>query len=148
MLRPIVCLAILAAALPGVPVQVAAQTASPTACPVEPRVVFAADTVLDFAGLWDFAVTMDGGTSTGTMALGHVDGAYAGALTPDATTTVVIRRLTVTQDRVQMAVASREGDVLFDGRLTGDGHSMCGIVTYHGGARFPMRASHRRKPRS
>ena len=42
-----------------------------------------------------------------------------------------------------MVVASREGDVLFDGLLSAKGDLMCGTVTYHGGETFPMVAQKR-----
>jgi hypothetical protein len=44
---------------------------------------------------------------------------------------------------VRMVVASREGDVQFQGRLTDNGRTMEGIVDYHGGARLPMTATRR-----
>jgi hypothetical protein len=101
------------------------------------------DSVPDLAGLWDFRIDMGTSVATGTMALGHMDDGYAGALTPDATNTVAIRKLLVHGDSVHMRVASREGDVLFDGRLQGAGNALCGIVTYHGGKLFPMTATQR-----
>jgi hypothetical protein len=116
--------------------------AEPVACDGAPRAVsFPRDSAPDLVGLWDFTVDMRTTKSTGVMALGRIDDGYAGALTPDATTTVVIRRLTLRRDSVHMAVASAESDVLFDGRLVGTGDSMCGIVTYHQGARFAMTAT-------
>ncbi|MFC3270264.1 hypothetical protein ACFOED_14850 [Vulcaniibacterium thermophilum] len=42
-----------------------------------------------------------------------------------------------------MVVASAEGDVTFDGRLSAKGDFMCGTVTYHSGATFPMMAQKR-----
>ena len=105
------------------------------------------DSVPDLAGIWDFRIDVGNAISTGTMALGHMDDAYAGALTPDATNTVAIRRLTLKGDSVHMSVASREGDVLFDGRLTGAHDTLCGIVTYHRGVRYPMIATLRRRVR-
>ncbi len=42
-----------------------------------------------------------------------------------------------------MVVASAEGDVLFDGKLSAKGDYMCGTVTYHGGETFPMVAQRR-----
>jgi hypothetical protein len=104
------------------------------------------DSVPNLAGLWDFAIDMGAQRATGTMALGRLDADYGGALTPDATNTVVIRRLTLRGDSIHMAVASQEGDVLFDGRLGSDRSLMCGIVTYHGGQRFTMLATQRRRP--
>ncbi len=79
------------------------------------------------------------------MALGPLDGAYAGSLTPEATDTVAVRRLDLTGDVVRMSVASREGEVTFEGRLSADGKSMCGIVNYHGGVAYPMVATLRPK---
>jgi hypothetical protein len=123
------------------PVPVAACTAS------APDPSAARESARDLAGLWDFRIDMGSAVATGTMALGHMDGAYAGALTPDATNTVAIRKLTVTGDSLHMSVASREGEVLFHGRLLGAGDTMCGIVTYHGGVRFPMTATYRPRVR-
>lgn len=127
-----------------------AQSVAPNplaACATTPRLARVTnDSVPDLAGIWDFSIDMSSAISTGTMALGHMDGAYAGALTPDATTTVVIRRLTLTRDSVQMAVASREGDVTFEGRILGTGGTLCGIVNYHKGLRFPMIATMRKRP--
>ena len=102
----------------------------------------ARDSVPDLAGLWDFRIETTNGTSKGFLALGHVDGSYGGSLTPETTNTVVIRRLMVANDSVHMSVATREGDVTFDGRLSGR-DTMCGIVTYHGGVKYPMRATRR-----
>jgi hypothetical protein len=42
-----------------------------------------------------------------------------------------------------MVVASTEGDVRFDGRLSARGDLMCGTVTYHGGESFQMVAQKR-----
>lgn len=97
----------------------------------------------DLQGLWDFTMRVGERTSTGFFALGPVDGAWAGSLTPDSTNTLAIRVLTVRGDSVQMIVASREGDVPFHARLTDDGRTMEGIVDYHGGARLPMTATRR-----
>ena len=97
----------------------------------------------DLAGQWDFLMEVGTTPSRGVMALGHIDGVYGGALTPYATNTVVVRRLSLAGDAVTMSVASREGEVRFDGRLTGAGDTMCGIVTYHGGRLLPMVAVQR-----
>jgi hypothetical protein len=85
-------------------------------------------------------------TSTGFFALGPVERGWAGSLTPDSTNTLAIRTLTVDGDSVRMVVASREGDVRFNGRLTDNARTMEGIVEYHGGALLPMTAT-RRAPR-
>lgn len=81
--------------------------------------------------------------SPGVMALGPMDGAYAGSLTPYRTNTVAVRRLELVGGAIRMSVASREGEVLFEGRLTGNANTMCGTVLYHGGQRLPMVAVRR-----
>lgn len=85
-------------------------------------------------------------TSPGFLALGPVEGGWAGSITMYLTNTLAIRTLTVAGDSVTMVVASREGDVRFVGRLTDDGRTMEGIVEYHGGARLPMTATRRARP--
>jgi hypothetical protein len=97
----------------------------------------------DLQGLWDFTMRVGERTSTGFFALGPVERGWAGSITPDSTNTLAIRVLTVDGDSVRMVVASREGDVLFRGRLTDDARTMQGIVDYHGGARLPMTATRR-----
>lgn len=97
----------------------------------------------DLQGLWDFTMRVGERTSTGFFALGPVERGWSGSLTPDSTNTLAIRVLTVAGDSVRMIVASREGDVRFQGRLSGDGHTMEGIVEYHGGALLPMTATRR-----
>jgi hypothetical protein len=102
--------------------------------------------VPDLQGIWDFTMRVGARTSTGFFALGPVEQGWAGSLTPDSTNTLAIRLLTVHGDSVRMIVASREGDVPFNGRLADDGRTMEGIVDYHGGARLPMRATRRARP--
>ena len=97
----------------------------------------------DLQGLWDFTMRVGARTSTGFFALGPVERGWAGSITPDSTNTLAIRTLTVDGDSVRMVVASREGDVRFQGRLTDDGRTMEGIVEYHGGALLPMTATRR-----
>lgn len=117
-----------------------------TVCAVAaPSAPIVADSAPNLAGIWDFSIDLGTARSTGTMALGQMDDGYAGALTPDATNTVAIRKLTLRGDSVHMSVASREGDVLFDGRLA-NRHTLCGIVLYHGGKRYPMVATLRPRP--
>lgn len=97
----------------------------------------------DLQGLWDFTMRVGERTSTGFFALGPVERGWAGSLTPDSTNTLAIRVLTVDGDSVRMIVASREGDVRFQGRLTNNARTMEGIVEYHGGALLPMTATRR-----
>ena len=94
-------------------------------------------------GNWDFLFDAGGTLNFGLLSIGLIDGAYGGSLTPVATAPVVLRRITLTGDRIHMAVASREGDVLFDGTLSARGDRMCGTVTYHDGRIFPMVAQKR-----
>ena len=100
----------------------------------------------DLQGLWDFTMRVGERTSPGFFALGPVERGWAGSLTLYLTNTLAIRALTVDGDSVRMVVASREGDVVFRGRLTDDGRTMEGIVDYHGGARHPMTATRRARP--
>ncbi len=100
----------------------------------------------DLQGLWDFTMRVGERMSPGFFALGPVERGWAGSLTPYLTNTLAIRTLTVDGDSVRMVVASREGDVRFQGRLTDNGHTMEGIVEYHGGVLVPMRATRRAQP--
>ena len=100
----------------------------------------------DLQGLWDFTMRVGDRTSPGFLALGPVEGGWAGSLTLYLTNTLAIRTLAVDGDSVRMVVASREGDVRFVGRLIDDGRTMEGIVEYHGGARHPMTATRRARP--
>lgn len=97
----------------------------------------------DLHGTWDFLMAPQGAPSFGVMSIGRVGGGYGGALVPARTAPVVIRSIGLTGDRIRMVVASTEGDVHFDGRLSARGDFMCGTVTYHGGATFPMVAQKR-----
>lgn len=94
-------------------------------------------------GSWDFLMVPGGSPSFGLMSIGFVGADYGGSLMPARTAPVVLRKITVTGNKIQMVVASREGDVLFDGSLSAKGDFMCGTVTYHGGASFPMVAQKR-----
>ncbi|MEW5931912.1 MAG: hypothetical protein AB1941_30965 [Gemmatimonadota bacterium] len=97
----------------------------------------------DLQGLWDFTMRVGERSSPGFFALGPVEAGWAGSLTLYLTNTLAIRVLTVDGDSVRMVVASREGDVVFQGQLTDNGRTMEGIVDYHGGARLPMTATRR-----
>lgn len=94
-------------------------------------------------GNWDFLMDAGGEPSFGLMSIGFVGDAYGGSLTPVRTAPVVLRSITLTGNRIHMVVASRGGDVLFDGALSANGNRMCGTVTYHGGGTFPMVAQRR-----
>lgn len=97
----------------------------------------------DLSGLWDFYMDVGGVPSFGLLTVGRLEGRYAGTLTPVRTAPVVVRSLTVTDQKVQMIVGSREGDVTYDAVLSGAADRMCGIVTYHGGLLYPMVAQRR-----
>jgi hypothetical protein len=94
-------------------------------------------------GNWDFLMVPQGSPSFGVLSIGFVGSEYGGALMPVRTAPVVLRGITLEGSRVRMVVASTEGDVIFDGRLSARGDFMCGTVTYHGGATFPMVAQKR-----
>ena len=94
-------------------------------------------------GHWDFLMVPRGMPSFGLMTIGFVGAEYGGSLAPSRTAPVVIRKVTLAGNDIHMVVASREGDVLFDGTLSAKGDYMCGTVTYHGGEKFPMVAQRR-----
>jgi hypothetical protein len=100
----------------------------------------------DLAGLWDFYLDVGGVPSFGLLSIGRLDERYGGTLTPVRTAPVVLRSLTVSDQDVRMVVGSREGDVTFNGVLSGSADRMCGIVTYHGGQLLPMVAQRRSQP--
>ncbi|HEU0285334.1 MAG TPA: hypothetical protein VFR52_09350 [Sphingomicrobium sp.] len=94
-------------------------------------------------GHWDFLMVPRGLPSFGLMSIGFVGADYGGSLAPSRTAPVVLRKVTLAGNSIQLVVASREGDVRFDGRLSAKGDFMCGTVTYHGGETFPMVAQRR-----
>lgn len=94
-------------------------------------------------GSWDFLMVPRGMPSFGLMSIGFVGAEYGGSLMPSRTAPVVLRKITLSGSDIEMVVASREGDVLFKGRLSAKGDFMCGNVTYHGGESFPM-VAHKR----
>lgn len=120
-----------------------AQTITPSLAACEAAPFVPAGEAPDLAGQWDFLMQVGSEPSPGLLALGHMDGAYAGSLTPYRTNTVAVRRLTLDGGAVNMSVASREGEVRFEGRLTGRPDTLCGTVLYHGGQRHQMVAVRR-----
>lgn len=94
-------------------------------------------------GNWEFLMDVGGTPNFGLLSIGLVDDAYGGSLALWMTAPVVLREMTLTGNRFHMTVASREGDVLFDGVLSTKGDRMCGTVTYHGGRTFPAVAQKR-----
>ncbi len=100
----------------------------------------------DLQGIWDFNMRVGDRTSPGFIALGPVDGGWAGSITMYVTNTLAVRRFTAEGDSLRMVVASREGDVTFRARLSANGDTLQGIVEYHGGARLPMLALRRPQP--
>jgi hypothetical protein len=133
---------VLAAAF-AAPEAVAAQPATPVALSCEAGAAPAGTEAPNLHGHWDFLMVPRGTPSFGLMSIGFVGADYGGSLAPSRTAPVVLRKLTLTGNRIHMAVASTEGDVLFDGTLSAKGDLMCGTVTYHGGETFPMVAQKR-----
>ena len=118
-----------------------------TTCAKDPsRAAGAAASEPDLAGLWDFYIDAGGVPSFGLLTVGRLDGRYAGTLTPVRTAPVILRSLTVSDQKVRMIVGSREGDVTYDATLSGPADRMCGVVTYHGGLLYPMVAQRRSQP--
>jgi hypothetical protein len=133
---------VLAAAF-AAPEAVAAQPATPIALSCESGAAAAGGEAPNLHGHWDFLMVPRGMASFGLMSIGFVGADYGGSLAPARTAPVVLRRIALTGNRIHMVVASREGDVLFDGSLSAKGDFMCGTVTYHGGETFPMVAQKR-----
>jgi hypothetical protein len=140
-MRPLMTLA-LAAAFVGT-AAVAAQPATSVALACDAGPATAGAEVPNLHGNWDFLMIPRGTPSFGLMSIGFVGTDYGGSLAPVRTAPVVLRGITLTGNNIHMVVASREGDVLFDGRLSPKGDFMCGTVTYHGGETFPMVAQKR-----
>ena len=138
------CLMMLAlAAAFAFPAAVNAQPVTPIAENCETSGATPGGEAPNLHGNWDFLMDVEGTPSFGLMSIGLIDGGYGGSLTPVRTAPVVLRNITLKGDSIHMAVASREGDVLFDGRLSAKGDRMCGTVTYHGGRSYPMVAQKR-----
>lgn len=121
----------------------AAQTATPVAVTCDAGTAAARTEPANLHGHWDFLMVPRGMASFGLMSIGFVGTEYGGSLAPVRTAPVVLRSISVTGDAIRMTVASLEGDVLFNGRLSAKGDFMCGTVTYHGGETFPMIAHKR-----
>ncbi len=139
----------LAAAALAAPASVAAQPAQPPRPATSIAVTCDAGAARpggeapNLHGHWDFLMVPRGTPSFGLMSIGFVGADYGGSLAPARTAPVVLRKIALTGNVIHMVVASTEGDVLFDGRLSAKGDYMCGTVTYHGGETFPMVAQKR-----
>lgn len=96
----------------------------------------------ELSGLWDVLMDVEGVPSFGLLSVATSGTQLAGSLALNAGV-VVVRSLTFDGQTVSMIVASREGEVRFDGSLASDGKRMCGIVTYHRGQKFEMVAQKR-----
>jgi len=132
----------LAAALTA-PAAVAAQSPAPIALNCDAGAAPSVGETPNLHGHWDFLMLPRGTPSFGLMSIGFVGADYGGSLAPVRTAPVVLRRSKLNGNSIHMVVASREGDVLFDGWLSAKGDFMCGTVTYHGGETFPMVAQKR-----
>ena len=138
------CLMTLALAAAFVtPAAVAGEPATSIAVNCDAGAATASGEAPNLHGHWDFLMVPRGRASFGLMSIGFVGAEYGGSLAPVRTAPVVLRKITLTGNSIRMVVASREGDVLFDGRLSAKGDFMCGTVTYHGGESFPMVAQKR-----
>ena len=129
-----------ALAFPAAP---AAQPATPVALNCDAGAATATAEAPNLHGHWDFLMVPRGVPSFGLMSIGFVGADYGGSLAPVRTAPVVLRSIALDGNNVHMVVASREGDVMFDGKLSAKGDFMCGTVTYHGGETFPMVAQRR-----
>ena len=125
------------------PAALAAQPAPSIVLNCDPGPAAAGSEAPNLHGHWDFLMIPRGTPSFGLMSIGFVGADYGGSLAPARTAPVVLRKIALTGNAIHMVVASTEGDVLFDGKLSAKGDFMCGTVTYHGGETFPMIAQRR-----
>jgi hypothetical protein len=140
-MKCLMTLALLAAF--AAPAAVAAQPAASIAMNCDAGTAMVGGEAPNLHGHWDFLMLPRGTASFGLMSIGFVGADYGGSLAPVRTAPVVLRKISLNGTSIQMVVASREGDVLFDGKLSAKGDFMCGTVTYHGGETFPMVAQRR-----
>lgn len=125
------------------PAGAAAQPPAPLTLACDAGIVPAGAEAPNLHGHWDFVMVPRGLPSFGLMSIGFVGADYGGSLAPTRTAPVVLRKVSLEGNAIHMVVASREGDVLFDGKLSAKGDFMCGTVTYHSGDTFPMIAQKR-----
>lgn len=123
--------------------EIAAQPATTIAVSCGTGAAPAVSDVPNLHGTWDFVMDVGGTPNFGLLSIGFVDDAFGGSLTLWMTAPVIVREMNLTGNRFHMAVASREGDVLFDGVLSAKSERMCGTVTYHGGRTFAAVAQKR-----
>ena len=127
----------------AVPAAASAQSTPSIAVNCGPPAPTAGGEAPNLHGTWDFLMDANGTPNFGLLSLGYVGNVYGGSLSLWSTAPVVLRKFTVTGNNFHMAVASPDGDVLFDGVLSAKGDRMCGIVTYHGGRKFAALARKR-----
>ena len=132
----------LAAAL-AAPAPLAAQPATSIAVNCDAGAARADGEAPNLHGHWDFLMIPRGTPSFGLMSIGFVGDEYGGSMATVRNAPVVMRNITMNGNSVHMVVASREGDVMFDGAISAKGDFMCGTVTYHGGETFQMVAQKR-----
>ena len=94
-------------------------------------------------GTWDFLMDVGETPNFGLLSIGFVGVDYGGALALSMTAPVVLHKVTLTGNTVQMTVASPQGNVMLNGTLSAMGNRMCGTVTYHDGSIYPMVAQKR-----
>jgi hypothetical protein len=94
----------------------------------------------DLSGAWDFTVDLGASVTRGAMRITREANGLGGTLTAAGPNALPIRSLTLEGAVVQLTVDTPEGPVVFDGTLDTDRAAMRGIVTYHGGKRYPLNA--------
>lgn len=132
----------IAAAL-AAPAASAAQPANSIAVSCGSTADTAAGEAPNLHGNWDFLMDVGGTPNFGLLSIGFVGREYGGSLSLWMTAPVVVREITLTGNKIHLAVASPQGDVLLDGVLSAKGDRMCGTITYHDGRLFPAIAQKR-----
>lgn len=98
-----------------------------------------ADRAADLSGRWSFQVATPAGVANGQLNVTKEAERYGGTLTTDQGNQVLkVRTLTLERSAMRLAVESPNGDVTFQGRVSGDRRSFNGTVTYFNGQQFPM----------
>lgn len=97
----------------------------------------------DMSGEWRFSIEVSAERVTeGALTLERTAAGYTGVLTTNRGDQVLpVQSFTLAGADVALTVVSPEGAVTFEGQIEPDGDAFSGVVTYHNGQRYPMRAA-------
>lgn len=115
------------AATPSVPASTPAAPAA--AAPAAPA---AAVTAADLTGDWGWSLDLGGQTISGTMTITRSGASWGGTVVPDGMQPATVRTVTITGERITIAVDAPEGEAIVEGTLTADRRTLSGTLTYNG----------------